>query len=110
MGKARAGLVLIGLLVVAGTAAAQAPSDQARAAYERGDALFLAGKYEDALIELTRAYELSKAPELLFNIAQAQRLGGHCREAVVAYETYLQRAPKGRRRADAQGFLKELTD
>jgi tetratricopeptide (TPR) repeat protein len=102
---------IVALATALGAApAAGQPAGDARRHYEAGEAAYVAGRYDEAVAELTRAYELSKAPEMLFNIAQAHRLAGRCRQAVVAYETYVQRAPGGKRVGDARTFLAELGD
>jgi tetratricopeptide (TPR) repeat protein len=100
-------LLLAAALAAARPAAGQ-PADAAQRHFERGEALYVQGRYDEAIEELTHAYELSRAPELLFNIAQAHRMAGRCREAVIGYETYLRRAPRGRRAADARALLAEL--
>lgn len=92
--------------------AAQAPStdSEARVRFEAGRMAFAAERYEDALVDFERAYELSHRPVLLFNIAQSYARLGRNREAVDAYRHFLSEAPEGeagREEADAQIVLLE---
>src|SRR6476661_6658016 len=58
------------------------------------------GEYDRAIEKFKAAYELSPAPRLLFDIAQAYRLkGSNCRNAVQFYRTYLRIAPDADNRA-----------
>jgi hypothetical protein len=52
---------------------AQALTGAARAEYEAGRILFNDGDYENAVIKFGRAYELSKEPRLLWNVALCQK-------------------------------------
>lgn len=81
---------------------------EARRHYERGEALFAARKYEEAVVEYAAAYDLSYRPLFLFNMAQAHRLRGARPEAVKLYEAYLAEDPQGPAAADSQAFLATL--
>lgn len=65
---------------------AQAHMDAGLALYDRGD-------YDAAIVQLEAAYRLDPAPPLVFAIAQAKRLAGHCDEALPMYEHYLATQP-----------------
>jgi hypothetical protein len=76
---------------VASAQPAPPPSEQQRAEelYNAGDSAFKAALYDEAITKFTEAYRLTKAPLLLFNIAQAHRLKGDCRAAARVYRNYL---------------------
>ena len=64
---------------------------------EQGLAHYNVGEYDKAIDEFKRAYLISKTPSLLFNIAQAQRLKGDCKEALQSYTAYLRADPSANR-------------
>jgi tetratricopeptide (TPR) repeat protein len=88
--------VLVGLASICASGAAlamiQAPtpdketSEKARAHYETGLHYYDVADYQQAIREFKRAYELSAAPELLFNIGQAHRLAGDCADGAAALQ------------------------
>ena len=51
-----------------------APEDPARAHYDRGMQRYNLGDFDGAITAFDAAYAVSKAPGLLFNLAQAHRL------------------------------------
>ncbi len=96
-------------------ARAQAGEDTARAEAEAhfrtGETHYNLAEYDDAIREFKVAYELSKEPLLLFNLAQAYRLKGDCGQAVRFYRTYLRLAPAdGQNRPAAEQLLATLGD
>ena len=66
-----------------------AAMELARAQYKRGEACYAAHDYACAVAGYRAAYEQSRRPELLFNIAQAERHLGNMKEALAAYEGFL---------------------
>nr|HEX4318067.1 tetratricopeptide repeat protein [Kofleriaceae bacterium] len=78
---------------------------KARELAERGMAYHAAGDYDAAVAAFTEAYALAPAPALLFDLAQAYRLGGHCDDAVIMYRRFLSSTPGGDARAVAEGHL-----
>jgi tetratricopeptide (TPR) repeat protein len=70
-----------------------APADLAREHYERGLAKYNLAEFDAAIVEFKQSYELSKAPRLLFNIAQAYRLKKDYESALYFYNTYLRADP-----------------
>jgi tetratricopeptide (TPR) repeat protein len=64
--------------------------------YEQGVRAYAAGHFDEAIELFKKAYNLSKAPALLFNIAQSYRKKGpkYCSEAGSYYEEALLRDPK----------------
>jgi tetratricopeptide (TPR) repeat protein len=91
---------LILVVLVAAVANAEPPSRAARAKaeahYRAGEDYHRRGKYQQAVAEYQAAYDLAPLPLLLFNIAQAYRLGGDKRNALSYYERYLAAEPDGR--------------
>ena len=62
---------------------------RARELFQKGDAAYAEGRYEEAHAAFQEAYDLSGRPQLLFNISNAlERLGKYA-EAVDALEKYL---------------------
>jgi tetratricopeptide (TPR) repeat protein len=81
----RTSLTLV--LVLAGSAAADTAADLLKQGVEQ----YKAGKYADAVITIGKAYELDPKPETLFTLAQAERLAGDCKTAVVHYRQVIER-------------------
>jgi len=71
-----------------GIAAAQ-PVPSTLPEYKRGLDAYKAGRYDEAATLLEKAYKLEAKPEILFALAQAERLGGHCDEAIPHYRQLL---------------------
>ena len=99
-------LCLTLILWAAGTAMAQPSPAEAR--FGEAEVLYKERRFAEAAAKYREAYELSQVPALLFNVAQAHRLAGQCREAVTAYEAYLREAPGAANRADAEARRDEL--
>lgn len=75
--------------------------------YRRAKVLFNSAQYDKAIPEFQAAYEADPRPILLFNLAQASRLGGHPREAQALYERFLRLQPETELRAEIEGYLAE---
>jgi hypothetical protein len=107
---ARAAVVLVLLAWISAlVSGARADADartreEARMHYEAGARLYASAQYLDAVQEFERAYALSGAKPLLFNIAQAYRLVGpaHCERALDAYARYLAADPHAENRAEVK--------
>ncbi len=72
-----------------GTATHAPAEDTARAHHEQGRGSFAAGRYEIAIAQYRRAYELKADPSFLFDIAEAYRGLGVAERAVFFYRRYL---------------------
>jgi tetratricopeptide (TPR) repeat protein len=101
--------MVLGLLVAAGagTAAAQDPDpwsadQQARERFERGREAFEDGRFEDALHDFQRSYQLSGRAELLFNIGSASDRLRLNQEALDAFEGYLEARPEAPNRREVE--------
>lgn len=75
--------------LVAIPARAQDARAEARAHFARGVELYDEGHHAAALAEFQRAYDVSPAPAVLYNIAQVHAALGHAVEAIDAFERYL---------------------
>jgi hypothetical protein len=76
--------------------------------YERATRAYDVGKYNEAIEEYQKAYEIGGDPPMLYNIAQAYRLNDQPGEALRFYRRYLQRAPNARNREDVERKIAEL--
>jgi hypothetical protein len=76
------------------TPASPAPSRE-QALYEEAKAKHAQGDFEGARVLLEQCYELSRRPELLFNLGQLERQQGHCASALGYYRDYVARLPDG---------------
>lgn len=102
----------VALLFAFSLARADLPDDdrrrQASAHYDQGTTYYDLGKYADAVKEYEAAYQLKNEPALLFNIAQAYRLGGNAPEALRAYKAFLRRVPDAPNREEVIGHIDNL--
>lgn len=69
------------------------PLIEAKRHFERGEAHYKLGQYGEAIAEYEQAYQLSKLPSMLFNIAQAYRLAGRKMRALENYKKLVELAP-----------------
>jgi tetratricopeptide (TPR) repeat protein len=84
------------------------PPDRAREHYERGLSKYNLADFDGAILEFKQSYELSKAPRLLFNLAQAYRLKKDYETALFFYNTYLRTEPSAPNREDVESKIAEL--
>lgn len=103
-------LAVVALLLATASPALADPTDRqrAKALYESGSAEYKAGHYERAIELFQSAYDLSHAPALLFNIAQAYRLSGACAPAVDYYKRSLAEDPNADNKTEIEDRLREL--
>jgi tetratricopeptide (TPR) repeat protein len=76
--------------------------------YERATRAYDVGKYQEAIEEYQKAYEIGGDPPMLYNIAQAYRLNDQPGEAIRFYRRYLQRKPDARNREDVERKVADL--
>lgn len=81
---------------------------EARTRFESGRLAFADGRFEDALHDFRRAYELSPRPRLLYNIGQAADRLRRSAEALEAFEQYLTRSPEAENRRDVEARIRVL--
>src|SRR3954469_4123063 len=78
------------------TSHAQSTSDDlARRHFDSGVAYLEESDYDNALKAFQKAYELSKRPEILLNIATVHERQGALPSAVAALKGYLEASPQG---------------
>jgi tetratricopeptide (TPR) repeat protein len=104
-----AGLTLVALAALPSSLSAQQQNSAADAHDDEARGLFLAGRaayedarYQDAFDYFRRSYELSKRPELLYNIGQAAAMSGRDREALDAFEAYIREVPDAENRREVE--------
>jgi tetratricopeptide (TPR) repeat protein len=91
------GALSAALLCLSSVAQAQAgdtADDMARRHFESGVAYLEESDYENALRAFQKAYDLSKRPEILLNVAVVQERRGDVAGALAALRQYLDVAPK----------------
>jgi tetratricopeptide (TPR) repeat protein len=111
-------VLLVGSLLVAPPIGAQPPprrvtesqKAEARDLYKKGMTHYELGSFEEAIDEFKRAYELTKAPGLLFNLAQVYRLKKDWEQARFFYKTYLRVEPAAANRADGEALIGEAEE
>ncbi|MFH0901973.1 MAG: hypothetical protein V2A73_15190 [Pseudomonadota bacterium] len=81
---------------------------EARLHYQKGQSKYDLAEYESAIVEFKKAYELSDAPGLLFNIAQSHRLNGDCKQALRFYKNYLRRQPDAANRQEVEKLIADM--
>lgn len=88
----------------------EADLSAAREHFDRGIRLFDQGDNDGALAEFQRAWELSRRPSVLFNIAATNQALRRYGDAIAALERFLAEAPAEprRQRRDAEHTLEEL--
>jgi len=67
---------------------------QAKAQVKKGQLDYKLARFEDALADYSRAYELFPAPALLFNLGQCHRNLKNYERAIFFFEGYLREQPK----------------
>lgn len=91
------------------TALAVTPADVERQQHaELGRRNADGGRYNDAISEYRKAYELKADPEFLFAIAGCYRHLGNNERALFFYQRYVSAAPEGANRAEADRAIATL--
>jgi tetratricopeptide (TPR) repeat protein len=85
------------------------PRTRARALFKQGQLHYSLGEYQQAIAHFREAYQLSAEPALLFDIAQAQRLGGNCPAALEIYRHFVRLAAGSPHAAEAVARIDELS-
>jgi len=100
--------LMLGLLFTGSVARAQNRDDEARGLFAAGEAAYRDGRFEDALRYFRQSFELSSRPQLLYNIGLAEANLGHDREALEAFQRYLQELPAADNRGVVEGRVTAL--
>src|SRR5262245_55447430 len=85
-------LAALAIMLAAATAHADDKAN-ARALFQQGVDLYKAKKYDDAIAALAKSYQLNAQLDTLYTLAQAERLGGRCPDALVHYNQILEQTP-----------------
>src|SRR5438270_1708300 len=101
-------LSLVIVLVIACAARAASAADDPKKMFETATAEFNLGHYEKAAAMYEEIYKITLEPVLLYNIAQAHRLGGDFDKAVFFYKGYMRAQPQAKNRAEVQKRIAEL--
>jgi hypothetical protein len=105
-------VIVTTLALVTIASAADPPTAEARAVarqhYEKAVNHFNAGEYVAAGDEFLAVHDAVPQPALLYDAAQAFRLGGDGPKALENYRTFLKEAPEAKQRPDVERRIKEL--
>jgi hypothetical protein len=83
-------------------------SPEARAHFDLASKAYNEGDFDRAAAEFTTVYDLTEAPAILFNVAQAHRLAKRYERALFFYRTYLRLLPDAPNRKDVEEYITEL--
>jgi len=90
--------------------AAEPPNDEVKALVRKATGEYNLGQYLEAARDYQAAYLQTLDANLLFNVAQAYRLGGETDKAITAYRSYLRSDPPNDQRGLAESKLRELEE
>ena len=76
-----------------GTADAKQAKEGAAKHHRQGQRMFAMGRFHKALTSYEKAYQLSKHPDILFNMGQCYRNLGDYKTAVILFRAYLDEKP-----------------
>jgi tetratricopeptide (TPR) repeat protein len=115
MTRLRTGAALVGVMCVVSVAPAvahgQATPEQKKKAkehYEKGTTHYNLGRFDEAIDEFTKAFELYPEPVFLYNIAQSYRMKENWERAKFFYKRYLSLAPDAKNRPDVESRIAEM--
>lgn len=99
--------LLISCLLVIACASPAFADDKAKAKtlYQQGLNHYNLAEWPDAIKAWKESYVLSKKPLLLFNIGQAYRLSGDCKQAMIFYDSYQREEPTPKNAAELEEAL-----
>jgi hypothetical protein len=90
------------------SAPASEPEGDPASLFQDAQARYETGDTAGALVLMRRAYELSRRPELLFNLGELERELNACERALSDYRAYLIEATAGAHREQAERRVREL--
>ncbi len=102
--------LIVGSFAAAPIARADEDADAKREAkqhFQAGERFLKAGKFDLAITEYGKAYELFPSPAFLFNIGQCHRNLKNWASAISFFEDYLKEAPNSDNRAEVEQLIKE---
>jgi tetratricopeptide (TPR) repeat protein len=83
----------------------QTPLDQAKALTAQAELDYKVGRFQEALDEYSKAYELYPTPALLFNLGQCHKQLKNHERAVFFFRGYLRDKPDAPNRGAVEGFI-----
>jgi tetratricopeptide (TPR) repeat protein len=95
-------------LLAAPAARAEKATAEARALYQKAITHYDLAEWDTAIAEFKQAYELTRDPGLLFNIAQSCRLKKDYQQALHFYQTYLALKQNAPNRSDAEAQIAKM--
>jgi tetratricopeptide (TPR) repeat protein len=95
-------------LVLLPASRAETPVAAAKRHYDAGTTAYNLGDFITAANEYREAYKARPLPAILYNIAQAYRLGGDLKQAVFFYRSYLRNVPDSPNRAECEERISVL--
>ena len=96
---------LLFVALAATGARADSRTDEARKHVEWANLHYKLGRFDEALTEYSKAYELFPAPPLLFNLGQCHRELKNCTRALFFFESYLHEEPDARDRRLVEALI-----
>jgi tetratricopeptide (TPR) repeat protein len=97
-------LLLVAALLSAGPALA-GPREEAKAHAERGGQLYKVGRFDQAIAEFSKAYELLPSAPVLFNLGQCYYAEKSWERAIFFFEGFLRDDPETPHRKVVEGLL-----
>ncbi len=81
---------------------------EARTYYDQGTKYYALGRFEEAIQNYEKAFELRPDPVLLYNIAQAYRLSKNFERALFFYKSFLRNMPDAPNRPEVERRIGEM--
>ena len=106
----RAARIAMCVAVFLGFCPLESSADQkteAKAHFKQAQLAYKLGKFDKALAEYSKAYELLPLPGFLFNVGQCHRQLGAYDRAIFFYKGYLREKPGAKNRALVGELIKE---
>jgi hypothetical protein len=106
-------VALVGALIAAGLAAvarADTPEAEAKRHFDEGTKAYNLGEFVRAATEYRAAYNAKPDPVLLYNIAQAYRLGNDFQQALFFYKSFRRNLPDAANRAEVDERIRTLEE
>jgi hypothetical protein len=101
-------VVLLG--ASAGVASAAEDAAEGKRRFERGEALFVEGRFMEAAREFEAGYAAAPRPLFLLNIGHSYRRAGELAKARNAYKLLLRLQPGLPQRVEVEGYIKSIDD
>jgi tetratricopeptide (TPR) repeat protein len=98
--------VVLALALICGSALAD--ENDAKSLFTRGRTAYALGRFADAAELFEKAFELKQDPAILYNAAQAHRLAGDKKKALVLYQNYLRLFGEQANSAEVERRIVEL--